>query len=143
LRLALALAAGLTATATMAQSALDDAIRQLLQEEATAPPPPQTEARTGAVLRGLDTFSGQVAPFDVAVGGEGRYERLRVQVLACHAVAGDSDAYAFLEITDTWYPESPVFRGWMIASSPALSAMEHPRYDIWLTRCSTEAAEAP
>lgn len=143
MRLALAIAAGLMASATMAQSALDDAIRQLMQDEATGAPLPQTEARSGAVLRGLDTFSGQVAPFDVPVGGEGRYARLAVRVLACHSVAGDSDAYAFVEVTDTWYPEDLAFSGWMIASSPALSALEHPRYDVWLTRCSTEAAEAP
>ncbi len=28
-----------------------------------------------------------------------------------------------------------VFNGWMFASSPALSAMEHPVYDVWVTGC--------
>jgi hypothetical protein len=37
--------------------------------------------------------------------------------------------------------DTPVFSGWMIASSPALNAMDHPRYDVWLLRCQTEAAE--
>ncbi|MGB0800115.1 MAG: DUF2155 domain-containing protein, partial [Planktomarina sp.] len=27
--------------------------------------------------------------------------------------------------------------GWMVASSPALNALEHPRYDIWVLRCKT------
>ena len=31
----------------------------------------------------------------------------------------------------------PVFSGWMFASSPALNAMDHPRYDVWALRCST------
>ncbi|MEO0381372.1 MAG: DUF2155 domain-containing protein, partial [Pseudomonadota bacterium] len=26
---------------------------------------------------------------------------------------------------------------WMIASAPALSAMEHARYDVWVMRCTT------
>ena len=29
----------------------------------------------------------------------------------------------------------PVFSGWMFASSPALSAMEHPIYDVWVLSC--------
>jgi hypothetical protein len=33
--------------------------------------------------------------------------------------------------------EGVVFSGWMIASAPALNAMEHARYDIWVMRCIT------
>ena len=29
----------------------------------------------------------------------------------------------------------PVFQGWMFASSPALNAMEHPVFDVWLLDC--------
>ncbi|MGB2533926.1 MAG: DUF2155 domain-containing protein [Candidatus Puniceispirillum sp.] len=29
----------------------------------------------------------------------------------------------------------PVFAGWMFSSSPAVSAMEHPVYDITLLKC--------
>lgn len=32
---------------------------------------------------------------------------------------------------------SPAFSGWMVASSPALSALEHPRYDVQVLRCLT------
>ncbi|MGB0439332.1 MAG: DUF2155 domain-containing protein [Paracoccaceae bacterium] len=31
----------------------------------------------------------------------------------------------------------PVFEGWIIASSPALNAMDHARYDVWVLRCNT------
>jgi hypothetical protein len=31
-----------------------------------------------------------------------------------------------------------VFSGWMIADSPALSALDHARYDVWILRCLTE-----
>lgn len=30
---------------------------------------------------------------------------------------------------------TPDFDGWMTASSPALSALDHPRYDVWPLRC--------
>ncbi|MCW8843320.1 MAG: DUF2155 domain-containing protein, partial [Rhodobacteraceae bacterium] len=38
--------------------------------------------------------------------------------------------------------EAPLFQGWMIASSPALSALDHPRYDVWVLRCKTPVAES-
>ncbi|MEO1135547.1 MAG: DUF2155 domain-containing protein [Pseudomonadota bacterium] len=30
-----------------------------------------------------------------------------------------------------------IFRGWMFASSPALNALEHPVYDVWVIDCTT------
>ena len=45
--------------------------------------------------------------------------------------------------------ETPLFSGWMLASSPALSALDHPRYDVWVLSCvlpeapATEAETAP
>ena len=50
-----------------------------------------------------------------------------------------SDAEAHLTITETDVP-APVFDGWMIASSPGLSALDHPRYDVWVLRCVTPEA---
>lgn len=32
-----------------------------------------------------------------------------------------------------------IFRGWMFASSPALNALEHPVYDVWVIDCKTES----
>ncbi len=32
-----------------------------------------------------------------------------------------------------------IFRGWMFASSPALNALEHPVYDVWVIDCTTRA----
>jgi|GEM_PF-1227679 len=34
-----------------------------------------------------------------------------------------------------------IFRGWMFASSPALNALEHPVYDVWVIDCTTRAVE--
>ncbi len=35
-----------------------------------------------------------------------------------------------------------VFRGWMFASSPALNALEHPVYDVWVIDCKTKDADS-
>lgn len=34
-----------------------------------------------------------------------------------------------------------IFRGWMFASSPALNALEHPVYDVWVIDCTTRPIE--
>ncbi len=45
-----------------------------------------------------------------------------------------SDAFAQLTITDL-RQNATVFSGWMIASSPALSALDDARYDVWVMSC--------
>jgi hypothetical protein len=34
-------------------------------------------------------------------------------------------------------PANMIFSGWMFASSPALSALQHPVYDVWVIDCKT------
>jgi hypothetical protein len=49
---------------------------------------------------------------------------------------------AFLEVYDqghdTSLPRRLVFSGWVFSSSPALSALEHPVFDITLIDCLVE-----
>jgi hypothetical protein len=54
------------------------------------------------------------------------------------------EAAAFLEIRDLRKPDAPsvVFSGWMFASTPALSAMEHPIYDVWVLDCKNASKSA-
>ena len=49
---------------------------------------------------------------------------------------------AYLEIDDRKLDGSVerVFSGWMFASSPAASSMEHPVYDVWVIDCRVDAA---
>ncbi|MGB0497580.1 MAG: DUF2155 domain-containing protein [Rubricella sp.] len=96
-----------------------------------------------AILRGLDKMTNRVEDIRVPVGGSVQWERLEIRLEACRAAAPDAppDAYAWLSIRDTRWDE-PDFTGWMIASSPALFAMDHPRYDIWVTNCVISDAGA-
>lgn len=97
-----------------------------------------TESASGAVLRGLDKFSGKVVDIELPAGRSVRFERLNITLTECRYPAGNpsGNAYAGLQITETGR-EGVVFSGWMIASAPALSAMEHARYDVWVIRCTT------
>jgi len=96
---------------------------------------------TVAELRGLDRVSGQTTDLSLPVGGQGRLARLEISVLGCRFPADNpnADAFAFLEITDSLRGER-LFLGWMIASAPALNALDHPRYDIWVLGCRQGSA---
>jgi hypothetical protein len=103
--------------------------------EAAAPP-----EGASAALRGLDKASGVTTLFYAPIGGEARFARLRVAVAACEASGLDGDV-AYLTIHDDKEPGVAIFEGWMFAESPAFSALDHPRYDVWLASCSTRSAE--
>lgn len=100
----------------------------------------QSEVRTKngdiAVLRALDTITGSVTDYEIRVGSTVEVKRLRVTVEECKYPTSNpnADAFAYLKIFDE-KGGTAKFDGWMIASSPALSALEHPRYDVWVLRC--------
>lgn len=90
-----------------------------------------------AALRGLDTLNGATRDLTLTVGVSERFGHLEITLDACLAPreTPEADAYAFLRIRDIRETE-PRFSGWMFASSPALSALDHPRYDVWVLSCS-------
>ncbi len=108
-------------------------------EDAGAPTDLPTLEAPFVVLRGLDTVTGSVTDFKVASGTIVDFERLQIAALSCRYPEGEigSEAFAFLRIRDQ-REDDIRFSGWMFASSPALSALDHPRYDVWVVRCSTE-----
>ncbi len=95
---------------------------------------------TGAILRGLDRITGVVGDFAMDIGETLQFERLEVTLEACRYPPNDvnKDAFALLKIRDI-RDEEDKFHGWMFASSPALSALDHPRYDIWVLTCQIDA----
>lgn len=92
----------------------------------------------GAVLRALDKTSGDTVDLELSLGQSYRLGRLQVVLSDCRYPAGNpaGNAFAALEISEIG-KEGSLFSGWMIASAPALSALEHQRYDIWVMRCIT------
>ena len=92
----------------------------------------------GAMLRGLDKVSGEVFDLELRNGEMGRVGRLNVTLGDCRYPAEDpeGDAYTWLVVEDATRG-STLFEGWMVASSPALNPLDHPRYDVWALRCIT------
>ena len=96
-------------------------------------------AAKGGLLRMLDKMTGVVADHDLARGQSQALGRLTVTLDDCRYPSDlpSGEAYAHLTITDL---DAALFKGWMIASSPALSALDHPRYDVWVLRCDVPEA---
>ena len=93
---------------------------------------------TGAVLRGLDKVNGQTVDVELLSGGGRAVFGLEVELADCRYPVNNptGDAYAYLTIRDSHSPDIR-FQGWMIASAPALNALDNSRYDVWVLRCIT------
>ena len=94
-----------------------------------------------AVLRGLDKITARISTFDAPESKHVRFGTLRILVRVCNKRPPEEtpETSVFLEIVDLRPGGNPVrvFTGWMFSSSPALSALEHPTYDVWVMDCRT------
>jgi hypothetical protein len=92
-----------------------------------------------ALLEGLDKITARVSKFEAPVGVPVQFGTLAIHVRDCEKSPPEDapESAAFVEIDETRPGETRnrVFSGWMFASSPALSALEHPVYDVTLLDC--------
>ena len=99
-----------------------------------------------AILQGLDKVTGRVMTIDAPVGTPVHFGTLEIIVRTCRKRPPEEqpESAAFLDIWEirTGEAAASLFRGWMFASSPALSALEHPVYDIWVLDCEDSSAKA-
>lgn len=105
------------------------------------------EDREIAVLQGLDKVTARISRIEAPINRVVTFGSLDIIVRACREAPPiePPESAAFLEIEEVKTGEMPqeVFSGWMFASSPALSPMEHPVYDVWVLDCKNfETSEA-
>lgn len=96
-----------------------------------------TQARAGS-LRVLDKLTGVVTDLVLDTQASEIVGRITVTMHECRypTESPTSDAFVRLSVADT-AAGSALFEGWMVASSPALMALDHPRYDVWALRCAS------
>jgi len=100
-----------------------------------------------AQLQGLDKITARISTFEVPVGQVAKFGTLLIRVDACYRTPPEElpESATFLNVSDV--PDDgretreQLFSGWMFASSPGLSALEHPVYDVWLKECLNPEAE--
>ena len=100
-------------------------------------------------LQSIDKVTGRTLTFEARVGSTVKYGPLYIKVKACRKAPPieQPESAAFLQIWEVTPKDDSkwVFSGWMFASSPALSPMDHPIYDVWVLDClekKTADAEA-
>ena len=101
-----------------------------------------TEAQGGS-LRFLDKLTSDTGDVTLSRGQAAKFGRLVVRLDGCRYPTENpaSDAAVHLTIIEE-ETEAQLFNGWMLASSPALSALDHPRYDVWVLACVLPEAPA-
>lgn len=120
---------------------------------------PEAMARTmiqhdTAVLRLLDKVTARVEQVELGVGKTHLFGSLKVELRSCQQTPAEEEPEsAALLVAWAMEPETReevmIFRGWMFASNPSLSALEHPVYDAWVISCknpvnaAANAASAP
>ena len=99
-----------------------------------------------AILQGLDKVTARVSTIEAPVGRTVRFGTMEIIARTCDKRPPEEppESAAFLDIWEVRRGEAAVslFRGWMFASSPALSALEHPVYDVWMLDCRIPEEEA-
>lgn len=92
-----------------------------------------------AQMQAMDKITGRVSVVDIPVNGEVNFGSFSIVVRACKATPPEEtpENYAFVDVADTTQDGQQVniFKGWMLSSTPALNAIEHPIYDVWLLKC--------
>ncbi len=136
--LALALGSG---PAGAQQTGQDPAAVRPKQAEKEPPEKPFEPDLRNVVLQGLDKETARILTFGGKVGETVRFRTLDIVIRRCQRTPPGEppERAAFLQIYDT-DPETGkralAFSGWMFKSRPALSAMDHPIYDVWVKDCT-------
>lgn len=116
---------------------------------AIAAPAQAAEISTNtAQMQAMDKITGEVSVINVPINTEVRFGSFSILVRACKTRPPEEtpENFAFVDVVDITNGKENIniFKGWMMSSSPALNAIEHPVYDVWLLRCiNNEDAAAP
>ena len=109
----------------------------------------ETIANPVAAFSGLDKITGRITNFDVYIDETVQFGALQVTPRVCYTrpPTETQRTSVFVEVDQVSLKGSVtrVFTGWMFADSPALNAIDHAVYDIWLIDCkqSTDVAPPP
>ena len=97
-------------------------------------------------FQGLDKITARIKTFEIKVGVPTRFGILDINLQKCvySKPLDEPESIAYIKVLDksdkyseTKY-KSPIFEGWIFASSPALNALEHPVYDVSLISCKKD-----
>ena len=100
-----------------------------------------------AAFSGLDKITGRITNFDVYINETVQFGALQITPRVCYTrpPTETQRTSVFFEVDQVSLKGGTerIFTGWMFADSPALNAIDHPVYDIWLVDCKSQSDTPP
>ena len=148
MRAALILAAlTLFASAAVAQAPPAPAQPPRPAASANLRPIPDGPGKRVAELQGLDKVTARTQRFYAPVGESTRFGTLSIAVGDClvNVPEAPPESVAYLTIVDNKPSQAAekLFGGWMFASTPSLSALDHGVYDVRVLSCTMAQGSSP
>lgn len=107
----------------------------------------ETIANPVAQFSGLDKITGRITTFDVYIDETVQFGALQITPRACYTrpPTETQRTSVFVEVDQVALSGKieRIFTGWMFADSPALNAIDHAVYDIWLLDCKQSTDVPP
>ena len=92
-----------------------------------------------AVFSALDKVTARISKIEIPLNETVTFGSLKVTPHVCYSRPSTErpKTTSFVDVSEVQLDgkEDKIFSGWMFAESPALNAVEHPVFDVWLTDC--------
>ena len=89
----------------------------------------------------LDKISNKLVEKSIRVNESDFIGTLIIKVYSCFTEPPNEipEDYVLIDVKDSLQEqEISIYKGWMISSSPDVTPLEHPIYDLWLLGCSND-----
>jgi len=89
----------------------------------------------------LDKISNKLTEKSIKVNDSDIMGTLSIKVYSCFTEPPDEipEDYVLIDVKDNFQDKKKsIYIGWMISSSPDVTPLEHPIYDLWLLDCSND-----
>ena len=88
----------------------------------------------------LDKVSSKTNLLKLKIGEKKKFQNLLIKSLKCKNSEFDDnpEITAYIQVQDLTIKDNNevfIFNGWTFSSSPGVNPLDHPVYDIWLTKC--------
>lgn len=97
-------------------------------------------------LGALNKITAKLETIQISRDEKVKFGTLEITMRNCQSNPPEEtpESVAFIEVVDYGQTNvaTEIFKGWMFASSPAISALEHAVYDVWVTDCNIVAPSA-
>ena len=101
----------------------------------------ETIEKKYASFKLLNKTTNKVSTKDILVSSKISWETLNIEVLYCGSTPPTEipEDYVLIDVYDTINNENiNIYKGWMISSSPDVTPLENPIYDLWLVDCNND-----